>query len=584
MNIEFKGKYKSIENFVWNDIPRFAVITGKNGTGKSQLLRLIHCSITKNWDIQMDNVEHSIIDEFFRIEDIIFLQADSWGLQEMEVIGTHNIEQEREGLYLDFVNHVREIKKYKDFGTYKKSKVNDINYLSKLDFFDEYYEKKGFIELEDISKQDLLENVYSKILMRKNQMRNQRTSTMFYEYKLKLVEAKSKGDSEEQFIHLNSKKPWEVINSIFKEINLPFAISNPEDVSILDRYVPQLINIDKNVSIKFTDLSSGERVLVSLVFWLFNSDKYNVFPKLLLLDEPDAHLHPAMTKQLIKVLKEVLVEKYNVRVIMTTHSPSTVALTPDENLYEMIFEEPRIIKSSDKKKTISQLTEGIVIVSEAIKYILIEGKDDKDFYEKVFRSLIGKGLITPEVPLAFISGTNKDSVNHWSNGLRAAGLSEIVKGVIDKDNGNEVSEGIYSLKRYSIENYLLDPILIFSYQRNIPETLNHIDYKQGEEEKLSVLNEAILQLIADEVLKVIEEKLVNLTDEEKVKIEIQYCNGKSVKLPKWFINRRGKDLRQIFQDKFGSPSVINNPNLLLSFTRIGLIPKDLQELYLELQK
>src|SRR5690606_40697629 len=38
MKISFDGKYKSITQFVWNDIPEFVVITGPNGSGKSQLL------------------------------------------------------------------------------------------------------------------------------------------------------------------------------------------------------------------------------------------------------------------------------------------------------------------------------------------------------------------------------------------------------------------------------------------------------------------------------------------------------------------------------------------------------------------
>jgi predicted ATPase len=45
MKIQFDGKYKSIGPFEWNEIPSFVVITGLNGTGKSQLLRLIHATV-----------------------------------------------------------------------------------------------------------------------------------------------------------------------------------------------------------------------------------------------------------------------------------------------------------------------------------------------------------------------------------------------------------------------------------------------------------------------------------------------------------------------------------------------------------
>jgi len=42
MNIIFKGKHKSIREFEWKDIPKLAVVTGLNGSGKSQLLEIIH--------------------------------------------------------------------------------------------------------------------------------------------------------------------------------------------------------------------------------------------------------------------------------------------------------------------------------------------------------------------------------------------------------------------------------------------------------------------------------------------------------------------------------------------------------------
>ena len=45
MDIKFTEKYKSITNFEWLNIPRFSVITGSNGTGKSQLLKLIYNTI-----------------------------------------------------------------------------------------------------------------------------------------------------------------------------------------------------------------------------------------------------------------------------------------------------------------------------------------------------------------------------------------------------------------------------------------------------------------------------------------------------------------------------------------------------------
>ena len=42
-----------------------------------------------------------------------------------------------------------------------------------------------------------------------------------------------------------------------------------------------------------------------------------------------------MTRHLLNVIKDVLVERYNVRTILTTHSPSTVALAPADSIFVM---------------------------------------------------------------------------------------------------------------------------------------------------------------------------------------------------------------------------------------------------------
>ena len=43
---KFEGQYKSLNNFEWNQIPKFAVIVGPNGSGKTPLPELIYESLT----------------------------------------------------------------------------------------------------------------------------------------------------------------------------------------------------------------------------------------------------------------------------------------------------------------------------------------------------------------------------------------------------------------------------------------------------------------------------------------------------------------------------------------------------------
>ena len=64
--IKIQQTYKSIPNGLeWNDIPNFAIITGKNGSGKSQLLEQI--KVQKNW------VDISCSDKYIKYIPAIYL-------------------------------------------------------------------------------------------------------------------------------------------------------------------------------------------------------------------------------------------------------------------------------------------------------------------------------------------------------------------------------------------------------------------------------------------------------------------------------------------------------------------------------
>lgn len=42
MDVIFNGRYKSLRDFTWKDLPSLTILTGLNGSGKSQVLEVIH--------------------------------------------------------------------------------------------------------------------------------------------------------------------------------------------------------------------------------------------------------------------------------------------------------------------------------------------------------------------------------------------------------------------------------------------------------------------------------------------------------------------------------------------------------------
>ena len=274
MNITFEGKYKSIENFKWENIPKFVVITGKNGTGKSQLLNIIDAGITKSWkDTPNVPAQFPIIqNEIYRIEHLIFLKGE-WSLSNIGAIGINDIQVEREQLYNKFIERSN-VSKGKDSESFKGFRENWRKHHSHIyinEFFDDIIEKNSLFNGKTLSKDEFLNVLPNNPLIDlKQQATNINIGKIFYNYRLDLFQAKADGISEKEFITKNSEKPWIIINHLFKEIDLPFELNNPEEVSIRDMYTPILKNIESNNPINFSELSSGEKVLVSLIFWLFN--------------------------------------------------------------------------------------------------------------------------------------------------------------------------------------------------------------------------------------------------------------------------------------------------------------------------
>lgn len=130
--------------------------------------------------------------------------------------------------------------------------------------------------------------------------------------------------------------PWEVFNQILLKANFKYKAqyipSNNEEIPQPVKLIDNETGIDNAT---FSSLSSGEKTIMSLIFVLYHASNNGKFPEVILFDEPDSHLHPSLTELFLSVIKKILVEEQNVKVILTTHSPSTIALSPENSIYRM---------------------------------------------------------------------------------------------------------------------------------------------------------------------------------------------------------------------------------------------------------
>ncbi|MEA5257178.1 AAA family ATPase [Arcicella aquatica] len=326
-----------------------------------------------------------------------------------------------------------------------------------------------------------------------------------------------------------------------------------------------LVDIDNNNIISFESLSSGEKTIMALIFTLYSSTSGGAFPELILFDEPDAHLHPSMAQMFLDVVQNVLVKKNGVDVIMTTHSPSTVALSPEESIYYMKRDigYPVKISREDAINSLIYGISGLFVSYENRRQVFVESANDVLFYDKIYSIL--KDKLNPKIHLSFISAgdsrTNKHGmpvtgcaqVKHITKTLTDSG-NNLIWGIVDRDESNTNVEhtlvfGNKSRYRYAIENYLLDPILlgVLLVKENIM-TLQDFDLEYENFEDINQFTNDDFQHIADIILDIID-PIIDTRDDVNL-IKTILMNGMTINLPTWFTEHRGHKLEDLIVDTF----------------------------------
>lgn len=393
--------------------------------------------------------------------------------------------------------------------------------------------------------------------------------------------------SEEEFDAYYGPPPWEFINEAFEKAGLPlrlkYTVPMPADIS----YELTFSNERTGIEISPEDLSSGEKVLLSLFAAMYNSGRNDAFPKVLLFDEPDCHLHPEMTRGLLTILESVLVEERGLTVLMTTHSPSTVGLSSEGSLFAMQSSVPKVAAVS-KDEAIGVLLEGVPSLSmshENRRQVFVEARADCDVLGRLFT--LFRGRLRPDVSLSFLEvGVHKgkggaDMVKAQVARLREAGVSSAL-GIIDSDGGrNKDGDSVFVLgggSRYTLENYLLDPLLIAAcfVRKNKPEPVKVGLPKDVNIRELPHLSCEQLQVAADTIVRKVSEVHKDTGNPKPVKVT--YADGLVLELPAWYLTTSGKGLLESVCKVFVELSCFHEGNssgliLAISDQVVGLCPE-----------
>lgn len=431
ISLKLKSGYKSLQaGFEWNDIPSFAVITGVNGVGKSQLLEVIKGSGQNPNGKRMITREITSVNG---VERLVFSENVSRqglslnGLVEYVKNGDQRLASIRDldqqiKMYQDSINRLREQQNQNADKIERLRLGNNIeNFVEqirmcqgqRLDFIIYAYEeelrriakelKKNVEELnEDEIRQFAIDNFESLTTVEELTKFIANENLRYMKRVTFLSETHQDGERD---MLVAQERPYQTINRIFRQYGFDyFEMINPFPVD--GRLNGEIRFKGKEGEIvDYYSLSSGEQAIAQFVIWSYGQDFRGNRLNTMVLDEPDAHLHPSMCKMMVEILMEMSAKKEvgggGIRIIITTHSPSTVAFTPEGSLFVMQrdVDNKRLVRPTTSEEAIEILSDGIFTFSKAMSnftmlststkqnLVFVEGKTDVRHYTKAMQML-----------------------------------------------------------------------------------------------------------------------------------------------------------------------------------------------------
>ncbi|KAA6323869.1 Vitamin B12 import ATP-binding protein BtuD [termite gut metagenome] len=415
MELKFKQEFKSISTFNTIELTDFSILTGYNGSGKSHLLESI-----VNGSSQIDNIA---------MNEVVLFDYKTFYLENEPIINNQQLNQEKLNVWQKFNNQTnsRNTLNYKGILLGYKQQLGIENYkrilkigqgkpLLKIpisdfndkDLYDAYNKYRGQIygffgnyakdhpeipaikslcisipiALDELTEDDFYD-YYTPVVLKNNFLPSQ-IGKLFMDYwnkyQMFLFKQIMKTKTyEEDILRTNFEKkygprPWRLIEDILLSFSsFEYTINNPEKIEIdpsrSQSFSLTLQHKTKKITVPFNSLSSGEKILFSLVLSIYKSVGDKVFPSLLLLDEIDASLHPSQIQNLLNVINQIFVQQNKVKVIIATHSPTTIALAEEENIFVVNKEGEIRVERQSKQEALRILSEGFITLDEGLHII-----------------------------------------------------------------------------------------------------------------------------------------------------------------------------------------------------------------------
>jgi predicted ATPase len=550
LRIEIAKNYKSIKPCSF-ELPDFSVLTGLNGSGKTHLLEAISTNSLNKIYFNDIKIENKLYIPFNGLNPNINESCDP-------VIFNDYIKQ----FYQAFKRYLPSLKVSKQipahlliaFGDDKSQKfakrLSDKITIPWEDVDENYL--TSIFDISMIPEDDVFIGQFALIFKHYHKVLEENKINRYYKDKGGETSAEALSDTE--FNERYGAPPWDFVNSILEEINLPYRVNAPQGRPETIFEFKLIGNDGCNISPK--DLSTGEKVLMSLALAIYNTNGDFNKSGILLIDEPDAPLHPSMSKKMVSVLADKIVKDAKIPVLITSHSPTTIICCEGASIYKMERGISQPIKTSTQEaiELLSSDIPFLKISNDNRRQVFVESKNDVEYYELITNILSRISTLNAEpiyIAARTSNGSNSSDVEKIVESLYKNG-NEQIYGIIDWDAKNISKNRVIVLgenERYSIENYILDPLLmgIFFLReskitfgemglggfKSYPDLLND----------LNRLNEEVCQTIIDYVLT-----KLSLKTSDTISYKT-YCNLE-LTLTNDFNKHQGHDLEELYKAKF----------------------------------
>lgn len=302
-----------------------------------------------------------------------------------------------------------------------------------------------------------------------------------FEYEAHIInqgEAKRRQNFELESMYLEKPTPLDLINRILCECNLNFSIA-------IEREQSKSICIRKNgEKYSLQQASDGERNIFLICADVICSQSGS----LIMIDEPEQHLHQSIVPKLIRLLNNIkndcafIIATHNIEIldyltespILFVNSCKFIGNVPkywDVNIFDTNTKIPDEFKSD--------------ILGARKQIIFVEGKSKSSLDRRIYEILFPQVSIVPKGSCSnvkkAVSSFKEEPSLHWLN----------VSGLIDRDfrTNEEVknlrSENIFCLPYNSIESLIYHPTVLKElaeyqsklYSFNAVDRLNEINKK-----------------------------------------------------------------------------------------------------------